>query len=161
MKLEVDHVFPAGPQELWDVLLDPVRLQRCVPGCEQMQEDGQDHYVATLKIGVASVKGTYTGQVRLSEKNAYSSYRMSVEGSGKPGFVRGEAAIGLIPQEGRQTRLAIRGEAHVGGLIASVGQRLLHGIARQLIGTFFRNIEKELANGDPSSAVTPKHDTAP
>ena len=148
MKIEVDHLFPAAQQELWDLLHDPARLTLCIPGCEQMQESGRDTYTATLKIGVASVKGTYLGQVQISEQRAYSDYKMSVEGSGAPGFVRGYASIGLLDEGERQTRLSIQGEAQVGGLIASVGQRFLHGIARQMIGTFFRNIEKELLNGN-------------
>jgi carbon monoxide dehydrogenase subunit G len=148
VKIAVDHVFPAWQQELWNLLLDPARLTNCIPGCEQMQETGQDSYTATLKIGVAAVKGTYLGQVQISEKQAYSDYKLSVEGSSPQGFVRGEAAIGLLDVGQRQTRLSIQGEAQVGGLIASVGQRLLHGIARQMIGAFFRNIEKELANGN-------------
>jgi uncharacterized protein len=148
VKIEVDHLFSARQRELWSLLHDPARLTQCIPGCEQMEESGQNKYTATLKIGVASVKGTYSGEVQISEPRAYSDYKMSVEGSGAPGFVRGQATIGLLEEGERQTRLSINGEAQVGGLIASVGQRFLHGIARQMIGTFFRNIEKELLNGD-------------
>jgi carbon monoxide dehydrogenase subunit G len=147
LKVEIDHSFRAAQQDLWLLLHDPARLTNCIPGCEQMVEDGADKYTATLKIGVASVKGSYAGQVQISEKRPYSDFRLSVEGSGRPGFVRGNAAIGLVAEGERQTRLSINGEAQVGGAIASVGQRLLHGIARQMIGTFFRNIEKELGNG--------------
>ena len=147
MKIEVDHVFLSPQEELWNLLLDPARLTNCIPGCEQMEEVGLDTYTATLKIGVASVKGTYIGHVQISEKQAYSDYKLSVEGSGAPGFVRGQATIGLLGEGEQQTRMSINGEAQVGGLIASVGQRFLHGIARQMIGVFFRNIEKELVNG--------------
>jgi carbon monoxide dehydrogenase subunit G len=153
LKISGVHAFPAEPQQLWNVLLDPASLQRCIPGCEQMLEDLQDHYTATLKIGVASVKGTYKGQVAIRDKKQFSDYKIMVEGSGKPGFVRGEAAIVLLPKSGLETQLVIDGEAQVGGLIASVGQRLLHGIARQMIGTFFRNVEKELARGEAASAT--------
>jgi carbon monoxide dehydrogenase subunit G len=155
VKIEVEHLFSAEQRDLWNLLHDPARLTLCIPGCEQMEASGPYTYTATLKIGLASVKGTYLGQVQISEQRAYSDYRLSVEGSGAPGFVRGHAVIGLLDEGERQTRLSIQGEAQVGGLIASVGQRLLHGIARQLIGAFFRNIEKELLNGSapPDSAA--------
>lgn len=154
MKIEVDHLFPAAQQELWKLLHDPARLTHCIPGCEQMVEAGRDKYTATLKIGVAAVKGTYVGQVQISEKQPYSVFKLTVDGSGRPGFVRGLAAIGLLEEGERQTRLSISGEAQVGGPIASVGQRFLHGIARQMIGTFFRNIEKELLNGNGTTGGT-------
>jgi uncharacterized protein len=144
MKIEADHVFPVLPQELWDMLHDPRRLTNCIPGCEELAETDADTYTATLKIGVASVKGTYLGRVEIRQKNPYSDYQLLVEGSGSPGFVRGQATISLAPHES-QTRLSVSGDAQVGGLIASVGQRFLTGIARQMIGVFFRNIEKELS----------------
>jgi carbon monoxide dehydrogenase subunit G len=147
VKVQVDHLFTAAQQELWELLHDPARLTHCIPGCEQMVEAGRDKYTATLKIGVASVKGSYVGQVQISEKQPCSEFKLSVDGSGRPGFVRGLAAIGLLQEGERQTRMSIDGEAQVGGAIASVGQRLLYGIARQMIGSFFRNIEKELSNG--------------
>lgn len=151
MKIAVDHLFLAPREDLWNLLLDPARLARCIPGCDQMQEVGPDSYSATMKIGVASVKGTYVGRVEIGEKERPSRYTLSIEGSGAPGFVRGHAAFDLMEQGERQTRLSLNGEAQVGGMIGSVGQRFLVSIARQMIGSFFKNIEQELLAAGQSS----------
>ena len=147
MIIEMDHVFQAPRQKLWDLLHDPKRLTNCIPGCEKMEEAGPDTYTATMKVGVASIKGTYSGRVQISDKQPPSHYKLSVEGKAAPGFVRGVATMDLAEQDGQTTKLSMKADAQVGGLIASVGQRFLSGIARQMAGVFFTNIEKELLAG--------------
>ena len=145
MNIVAQHVFAASQQELWDLLLDSKRLAQCIPGCESLEEVEPDRYTATLKIGVASIKGTYLGKVEIGEKQPPSRYRLSIEGSSKPGFVRGVANMELSQPEDGKTLLAINAEAEVGGLLASVGQRFLSGIAKQMVERFLRNVEKSLA----------------
>ena len=76
-----------------------------------------------MKVGVASIKGTYTGRVEIGEKQFPSHYKLSMEGKAGPGFVRGSATMDLTEQGEGETRLSLKSEVLVGGLIASVGQR--------------------------------------
>ncbi len=155
MNIAVQHLFPASPGQLWGFLLDPKRLARCLPGCETLEEVAPDRYIAVMKIGVAAVKGTYTGRVEITEKQAPFHYKLSLEGSAAPGFVRGHAAMDLIEQDLGRTLLSMNAEAQAGGLIASVGQRFLSGIARQMVGQFFRNVEQELNRAGASAVPSP------
>jgi carbon monoxide dehydrogenase subunit G len=68
-----------------------------------------------------------------------------VEGSGAAGFVRGEGKLALEQSEDGGTAVLVRGDAQIGGLIAGVGQRLLEGVAKQMMGQFFRCLQSELA----------------
>ena len=79
-----------------------------------------------MKIGVAAVKGTFEGKVRLMDKQAPDSYKMAVEGTGGPGFVRGETVI-TLSDIADGTRVSYTADLQVGGLIAGVGQRMLGG----------------------------------
>jgi carbon monoxide dehydrogenase subunit G len=89
-----------------------------------------------MKIGVGGVKGTFGGKVRLADKKPPESYKLAVEGSGGPGFVRGETVISLSEIEGG-TRVAYSADVQVGGLIASVGQRMLGGVSKMMADKFF------------------------
>ena len=137
MKLEGSHDVPAPRQKVWDAFFDPARLQQAIPGCEKLESIGPDEYKATMKIGVGGVKGTFEGKVRLSEKKPPESYKMAVEGTGGPGFVRGETVITLSDAEGGGTRVAYNADVQVGGLIASVGQRMLGGVSKMMADKFF------------------------
>ena len=140
MKIEGSHTFNAPRERVWEVLLNPKVMAQCMPGCESMNEIGPDQYEATMKVGIASVKGTYKGKVSLKDKQAPSHYVLSGEGSGGPGFMQGDVTIDLEENEGR-TVLKYSTDAKVGGLIASVGQRMLNGVAKVMVDQFFKKIE--------------------
>jgi len=95
---------------------------------------------------VAAIKGTFEGKVRLSDLEPPHRYRMAVEGSGGPGFVRGEAAMELSDVDGG-TRVAYSADVQVGGLIASVGQRMLGGVTQMMLDQFFTRMTELLAAG--------------
>jgi carbon monoxide dehydrogenase subunit G len=50
----------------------------------------------------------------------------------------------LQVEDGNATRLVIDADVQVGGLIASVGQRFVSGIAKQLMRELLVNIEQSL-----------------
>lgn len=143
MKISGQHQLKAPLERAWKALIDPAVLQKATPGCERLTPIGPDEFEATLKLGVALVKGTYKGKLALREKTPPESYRLVMEGSGGPGFVKGDATLRLTEQEGG-TLVSYEGEAQIGGAIASVGQRLLEGAARMLLSQFFKNLDKEL-----------------
>src|SRR3989475_12819116 len=88
MKLEGSYDVKAPRPKVWGAFLDPETLRKAIPGCEKLELIGNDEYKATLKIGVAAVKGTFEGKVRLLDKKPPESYRLSAEGSGGPRVLR-------------------------------------------------------------------------
>ena len=143
MKLEGAYDVPAPRKKVWDAFLDPKQLKQAIPGCEKLEAIGPDEYKATMKVGVGGVKGTFEGKVRLSEKNEPDSYKMAVEGSGGPGFIRGETVITLTDKDGG-TNVAYIADLQVGGLIASVGQRMLGGVSKMMADKFFTRMSELL-----------------
>ena len=143
MRLHGRYKFKAPREAVWRVLLDREALAKGVPGCQRLDAVAPDTYEATLKIGVASVKGVYTGRITIGDKVPPERYRLTVEGSGAQGFVRGEGVLDLAEADGR-TILTYAGEAQVGGTIAGVGQRMLGGVAKLLVRLFFHGMAKQL-----------------
>jgi len=139
MKIEGSHDVPAPRQKVWDAFLDPEMLRQAIPGCEKLEAAGNDEYKATMKIGVAAVKGTFEGKVSILEKRPPDSYRLAVEGTGGPGFVRGSTLITLTDIEGG-TRVSYLADVQVGGLIAGVGQRMLGGVSKMMADQFFNKM---------------------
>jgi carbon monoxide dehydrogenase subunit G len=144
MKIEGTTDIAAPLDHVWAGFLDPAVLSKAIPGCEELVAIGPDEYKAVMKVGVGPVKGTFEGKVKLSNQEPPHRYRMAVEGSGSPGFVRGEAVIELAEAEGG-TRVSCSGDVQVGGLIASVGQRLLGGVSRMMLDQFFGRMNELLA----------------
>jgi hypothetical protein len=140
LKIEGSYTFDAPRQRVWEVLLDPKVMAQCMPGCESMNEVAPDQFEAVMKVGVASVKGTYKGKVSIKDKQPPSHYVLSGQGSGGPGFMEGDVAIDLEEADGK-TVLKYSTDAKIGGLIASVGQRMLNGVAKMMVDQFFKKVE--------------------
>jgi len=144
MKIEGSSDIPAPRERVWAAFQDPDTLAAAIPGCETLEAVGPDEYKAVMKVGVGPIKGTFEGKVRLFDQRPPERYRMAVEGNGPPGFVRGEAAMQLTEAEGG-TRVGYDADIQVGGLIASVGQRMLGGAARLILDQFFGRMAELLA----------------
>jgi carbon monoxide dehydrogenase subunit G len=142
LKIEGSHLFKSPRERVWNCLIDPQVLARCLPGCEKMELAGEDAYNAVLKIGIGALKGAFSSQIRLQEKQPPFQYKLVVEGKGGPGFLKGEGLIRL-EESGTGTNVSYSGEVQIGGLIASVGQRMLQGFAQQNISRFFSCLAKE------------------
>jgi carbon monoxide dehydrogenase subunit G len=143
MKLEGAHQIPAPRQKVWDAFLNPEVLRQAIPGCEKLEPLGNDEFKATMKIGVAAVKGTFEGKVRIADQKPPESYKLAMEGSGGPGFVRGETVITLTEAEGG-TRVSYTADVQVGGLIAGVGQRMIGGVSKMMAEQFFNRMSELL-----------------
>ena len=146
MKLEGTYTFNAPQDVVYKLLLDPAALKACMPGCERLEQTSPDVFEATMKVGVASVKGTFTGKVQIKDRQPPRAFTMTVEGSGTIGFMKGEGKVELAGQEGK-TEVKWAGDAQVGGLIAGVGQRMIGGVSKMMIGQFFTMMEEQLGKG--------------
>ena len=120
--------------------MDPTVIASCIPGCQELAADGEDRYRAKLNVALSAVTGTYDGTVVISEKKPHDSYRLTVDGQGKPGFVRGTAAI-TLRAEGAVTVVDVSGTVQTGGPIARLGQRLIGGVARMMQDRFFASLQ--------------------
>ena len=143
MKLAGTQTFPAPRQQVWAFLTDPQCLAKCMPGCEKLETVGENEYSGIINIGLAAVKGVYNGKVKLDEMQAPAHYKMVLDGKGKQGFIKGSGTIDLEEQNG-QTLLKYSGDVQIGGPLASVGQRLIDGAAKMMIGQFFTAMEAEV-----------------
>ena len=146
MKLEGSYDIPVPRDRVWAAFLDPEQLRQAIPGCEKLEAAGNDEYKATMKVGVAAVKGTFEGKVKITDQQPPNAYRMAVEGTGGPGFVRGDTTISLSDIPGG-TRVNYSADVQIGGLIAGGGQRMLGGASKMLADQFFNRMGQLLQTG--------------
>ena len=143
MELSGEHHFAAPRERVWQLLLDPSVLQQCLPGVENFVEVRPEEYEATMKIGVAAIRGTYQGRVKITEKDEPNSYRMAVEGKGPAGQISGDAVMELSDDEGG-TLVNWSGNANVRGTLARVGGRVMQPAAKMIVGQFFNCLESKI-----------------
>ena len=142
MKIEGSHKISAPRERVFEALNDPAVLQKCIPGCESLEKTSDNQYSAKLTAGVGAIKSKFTATVTISDLVVPSHYKLTVEGKGQPGFVKGSGDLNL-EDSGGATEIKYTGEVQAGGMIASVGQRMIQSTATMLAGKFFACLESE------------------
>ncbi len=155
MNLDGSAVLSGDPAKVWSVITDPAVLARTIPGCESLEQVGDDEYRMNVSVGVGAIRGTYAGQVKLTDKEHPSSYVMHASGAGAPGNARAQVTINLEPADGGKTNLTYSADAVIGGPVAGVGQRMITGVAKRMAGQFFKAIDDELTGAAVPVAAVP------
>ena len=102
-----------------------------------------------MRVGVAAVRGNYSGSVSIADKRHLQSYRMIVQGRGSGGSVRGEGMLTFADGDGGATRVSVSGDAQVTGVVARVGQRLMGNASRMLMNQFFNCLKSKVEAPQP------------
>jgi uncharacterized protein len=155
MRIAGNATLHAPVEAVYDALRDPRVLVRTIPGCERLEQVGEDAYQMTVTAGVASVRGTYAGDVRLTDHRAPNAFILRASGSGAPGTVSADVTVELASGDNGTTVLSYDADAVVGGMIGGVGQRLLSTVAKRTAGEFFTAVDQVLAAGgveEPAAA---------
>lgn len=143
MEISGDYRIEAPLGIVWHALLDPATLQAAIPGCERFAELGPSHYEVTMRVGLAMLKGTYTGEVRIIDPHPEEHYRIEVAGNGRPGNLAGDGEVRL-EAVGGATIVRYRGNLRARGMIAALGNRGLAGSAKLLLSQFFKSLDKQV-----------------
>jgi uncharacterized protein len=147
MKISGDYTVNANQKDVWDRLMDPDTLSSCIPGVEKLNKTGKNEYEMAMNVGVGMIRGTYEGKVRLTDINEPSDYTMYVEGSGRPGFVKGTGHIKLEGQGDDSTHITYEGDVEVGGPVGSVAQRMMGSVSKRMVDQFFKCVEERIKSG--------------
>jgi uncharacterized protein len=157
MQFEGQETFDHDINEVWAALHDTELLTRALPGCKSMKPVGDNAYTVALSLGVAAVKGDYEGRIKVNDLKQPTHFVIEGAGRGAPGFVELHMDCKLEAQ-GAATLMRWRCDAKVGGLIASIGGRVLSGVSKFLAKQFFHAFRKELGEPGAKSSASRRTD---
>lgn len=144
MNVTGSATLQAPVDKVWAAILDPNVLVRTIPGCERLDETGEHQYSMTVTAGVASIKGTYQGKVKLSDLQQHESLMLHAEGASAAGTISVDVQVTLTDRGDGTTQIDYDADAVVGGMIGGVGQRMLTSVSKRISNEFFSNINKVL-----------------
>lgn len=141
MKIQGTSVLHATPEKVWAAITDPAVLAGVIPGCQELKPIADNHFALTVSMGVAAIRGTYAGEVKLYDMTAPSRLTMRAAGSGGPGTIDVTVGVELADLGDGTTQLSYDADATVGGAAGGVGQRVLTSVAKKTAGLFFSAID--------------------
>ena len=80
MKISGEFTVNATRDKVWETLNDIEALGSMIPGAKGLTEVGPDEYTASMDLGIGPIRTSFTGKVRISERDEPNSYKLQVEG---------------------------------------------------------------------------------
>ncbi len=130
--------------QAWQLLIDPRQVSKCVPGLKSLEVIDAFHFNAAVGFGVGSFTAAFTMNVEWLELEAPNRARMKIHGSAPGSVVDGESEMKLSAVDANTTNLDWTADVNIGGMLASVGGRLISGVTQKLAGKFFDCVKEKM-----------------
>ncbi|WP_411091328.1 SRPBCC domain-containing protein [Streptomyces sp. 049-1] len=149
--MEHEVFVPVPAERLRDVLADPVRVARAVPGLQQ--DAGAEPVAGRLKVRIGSHSITYRGSLRLS---ARPDGTYAVEGDATESRGTGEVTLALTlsvrDAEGGAT-VVFAGTATADGRVTELPEESVASATARLLTRFAENLGTAAAEEQPPASV--------
>ena len=135
----------APRSEVWEFLIDPLRVGQCVPGVESVEVMG-DHrkFRAITVIGFGSVKARFAGEGEFIEIQAPDRATLKAHGKAPGSAVDVLSTMALSGGSDGTTELHWTADITVLGTLASLAARLMGSITQKLSAEFFNCFKKKI-----------------
>jgi carbon monoxide dehydrogenase subunit G len=163
MSIEIagEILIAATQPRVWEALNDPAVLQSSIVGCQALEKVSDTDFNAIVTARVGPIATTFRGSVALSDLDPPNGYTLTGQGQGgAAGFAKMTARVSLQPR-GDQTLLRYTAQAEIGGKLASVGNRLVQGVARKNADDFFAAFARHFAPATPQGTIADSTAGAP
>jgi len=131
--------------------MDTSSLARIVPGMSRLEKTADNTYKSILEIKLGPVSGSFTGNLQMENVEGQKGFTLKVQQNSKIGNANAEIKIDLASVGDEQTEINFNGDVKMTGLLASLGQRVMSGVANTLTKQFFANLENELTKEKATS----------
>jgi carbon monoxide dehydrogenase subunit G len=146
MKFREAFVIEEPVHAVWEFIEQIDRVARCAPGYEGITVGDRDNCRVRLTQSVGPVSATFDLKVRVVERDPGKSMRFSAIGRsvrGSAGNMRSTNTVRLEETE-EGTRVLIDIDVAFGGVLGSVGQRVVARRSSKVTGDFAQALQREL-----------------
>jgi len=144
MEVKGDHEFQISREKLWAYLMDPDVLAKITPGVTKLEILDNDLYKSVSDIKIGPVRGSFSGKLKVVNKNQPESFAIEMEQLSKIGNAHATVNMMLGAKGDQASTLAFEGNAKLSGVIARTGQRVLSGVANAITKEVFASLEKHI-----------------
>lgn len=138
--LEVIH---AGQDDVFAFLTDPLNFSKGISDIQEVRVLGPDRFSVVARLGISMIRTNFTIAFDVIEKLPSSHVKLRGHGLGANSAIDLEISVDL-KEEKTDTVLNWSAVATVSGMLASMGQRVLSGVAEKLVKEVFGNLHAAL-----------------
>ena len=143
MRVEGEREFAAPRQTVWEVLNDPARLAKTMPGVQSFDVQDERHWRANLKIPLGPGGLKMSVDFEKGEERELEYAELHAKGNGVGAIMNMDTAFHLS-DAGSGTRMKWEADVHILGPIASMGQRVIQPIVNQQVGNVLAALDAQV-----------------
>jgi len=149
MHFEDKFEVNAPIEKVWKFITNPDDFAKIIPDLQTYEVIDERQFKASFKIGLGMIKGTINMNFRFEEMEEMSRLKVVGRGSGMQSTADLTINLNLQPSNGK-TIVNWSADLTVGGLVASIGARMLESTTRTKVKEIVEGIQKVI-EGKPTS----------
>ena len=157
MKVEGERSFEAPRQAVWEVLNDPARMAKTMPGVESFDVQDERHWQAHVKIPLGLGVLPLSINFEKTEERPIDYARLRAKGTGGGAILSMETGFHLSEGGDGGTEMRWEADVHIAGPVGSMGQRVLQPIVNQqvqhVLTALDEQVQEATAEGEPAAAT--------
>jgi carbon monoxide dehydrogenase subunit G len=154
VKVQEQFVVSGPASTVWEFFEQVDRVARCVPGVEDVTVVDDENSRVRVTQAVGPMTATFDMKMRITAREPGRSMEFTGIGRsvrGAAGNVRSTNRVELEEAENGSTRVLLESDMALGGMLGSVGQKVVAKQASLVTKSFAQALAQELSSGAPDS----------
>jgi len=143
MHFEDKFTVQAQSRAVWQFVTSPKQFVKIIPDVTEFAAVNEQEFKVAFKVGLGMVKGMMKMNFRFEDLEVPTSMKVKGRGVGLQSSADLMIALRLEPKDG-ETLVSWSADLVVGGLVASVGARLLQSTTERKIREIVEGIRREV-----------------
>ncbi|MEM4409526.1 MAG: carbon monoxide dehydrogenase subunit G [Candidatus Caldarchaeum sp.] len=143
MKISDKFTVAAEREHVWKFVTDPDKFIKLIPDLQKYEKVDERNFKTVFKIGLGMIKGNISMDFRYEDLNPPSNLKIVGRGSGMQSTADLTLMLQLNPSD-RGTEISWSADILVGGLVASVGSRLMESTTKTKVRDIVEGLKREL-----------------
>jgi carbon monoxide dehydrogenase subunit G len=142
MVIEDSFDVNAPVERVWSVLKDVPRVAPCIPNAKITEVVDDRTYRASVGVKVGPVSVSYKTTIVIESLDD-AQHRATIKVTGSEAKGRGgvnATVVSTAQPRGDQTHVNLHTDASISGIVATVGGRLIEGVAKLVVAQFAKNL---------------------
>ena len=157
MKVEGERDFQAPRATVWEVLNDPSRMAKTMPGVESFDVQDDRHWRAHVKIPLGLGGLRMSIDFEKTEEREPEFAKLHAKGNGVGAIMNMDTAFHLT-EASEGTHMKWEAEVHILGPVASMGQRVLQPIVNQQVTQVLGALDLQVQEASTNVPTAPAED---
>ena len=149
MRVEGERQFTAPLAKVWEVLNDPSRLAKTMPGVESFDIEDDRHWRAQVKIPLGMGGLRMSVDFEKTEEREPEFAKLHAKGNGVGAIMNMDTSFHLSEADGG-THMKWEADVHILGPVASMGQRVLQPIVNQQVTSVLSALDQQVQEASTS-----------